>query len=136
MKRREWMRNCIIYMLLAVFLVAASGMGLDEGHQVFFRSSKSGAEVLKPQTFLPDVDLHIFQIEEKTSAIVSVRGLRNRCTDSFSRYNLFFICILAVLLGISRLNQEVFTLHGNRYVQKRRYIICFIQDTDGRKRIS
>lgn len=136
MKRREWMRNCIIYMLLAVFLVAASGMGLDEGHQVFFRSSKSGAEVLKPQTFLPDVDLHIFQIEEKTSAIVSVRGLRNRRTDSFSRYNLFFICILAVLLGISRLNQEVFTLHGNRYVQKRRYIICFIQDTDGRKRIS
>jgi hypothetical protein len=136
MKRREWMRNCIIYMLLAVFLVAASGMGLDEGHQVFFRSSKSGAEVLKPQTFLPDVDLHIFQIEEKTSAIVSVRGLRNSRTDSFSRYNLFFICILAVLLGISRLNQEVFTLHGNRYVQKRRYIICFIQDTDGRKRIS
>ncbi len=136
MKRREWMRNCIIYMLLAVFLVAASGMGLDEGHQVFFHSSKSGAEVLKPQTFLPDVDLHIFQIEEKTSAIVSVRGLRNSRTDSFSRYNLFFICILAVLLGISRLNQEVFTLHGNRYVQKRRYIICFIQDTDGRKRIS
>lgn len=136
MKRREWMRNCIIYMLLAVFLVAASGMGLDEGHQVFFRSSKSGAEVLKPQTFLPDVDLHIFQIEEKTSAIVSVRGLRNSRTDSFSRYGLFFICILAVLLGISRLSQEVFTLHGNRYVQKRRYIICFIQDTDGRKRIS
>lgn len=136
MKRREWMRNCIIYMLLAVFLVAASGMGLDEGHQVFFRSSKSGAEVLKPQTFLPDVDLHIFQIEEKTSAIVSVRGLRNSHTDYFSRYGLFFICILAVLLGISRLNQEVFVLHGNRYVQKRRYIICFIQDTDGRKRIS
>ncbi len=136
MKRREWMRNCIIYMLLAVFLVAASGMGLDEGHQVFFRSSKSGAEVLKPQTFLPDVDLHIFQIEEKTSAIVSVRGLRNSRTDYFSRYGLFFICILAVLLGISRLNQEVFVLHGNRYVQKRRYIICFIQDTDGRKRIS
>lgn len=136
MKRREWMRNCIIYMLLAVFLVAASGMGLDEGHQVFFCSSKSGAEVLKPQTFLPDVDLHILQIEEKTSAIVSVRGLRNSRTDYFSRYGLFFICILAVLLGISRLNQEVFVLHGNRYVQKRRYIICFIQDTDGRKRIS
>lgn len=136
MKRREWMRNCIVYMLLAVFLVTGSGMGLDEGHQVFFRSAESGTEVLKPQTFLPDGDLHIFQIEEKTSAIVSVRGLRNSRTDYVSRYGLFFICILAVLLGISRLNQEVFVLHDTRYVQKRRYIICFIQDTDGRKRIS
>lgn len=136
MKRRERIKNCIIYMLLAVFLVTGSGMGLDEQHQVLLQGAKSQAEVLKPQTFLPDIDLHTFQIEEKTSAIVSVRGLRNSRTHYFSRYGLFFICILAVLLGISRLNQEVFVLHGNRYVQKRQYIIRFIQDTDGRKRIS
>lgn len=136
MRRKEWMRNFIIYILLAAFLITGSGMGLDEEHQIFSPASKSQAEVLKPQSFLSNIDLHTFQIEEKTSAIISVRGLRNNRTDYSSRYGLFFICILAVLLGISRLNQGVYVLHGNRYVQKRRYIICFMQDTDGLKRFS
>lgn len=118
-----------------MFLITGIGMGLDTEHQFFSSVINEKENILKSQSILPDTDLHVFQIEEKNQNVVSIRNIRNNRTGSTARYGLFFFGILAVLLAIFQSNQESLVLHRDRYAYKQRYIIVFMHDMDGRKRI-
>lgn len=133
MRRNEAIRNYIIYMLLIVFLIVGSGMGLDGRYQVFVSGTDNQGEVLEPLSFYSNIDLHTFQTEKKVTVTADAKGLRNNSDNQILR-GLFFFCILAILLGLFQLNQKKFILHSSRYIKKKRYIIRFMQDIDGRKR--
>ena len=115
-------KDLIIYVLLAVLLIAGSGIGLDAGQQVH-RNCDQTEEVLMSQSLISCSDLHTLEIRENTSVVLGFRSL-------------FFLYILAVLSGVFRLIQKTFTFYSRLYVRKRFHIITFMQDADGRKKFS
>lgn len=135
MKIRMRIRNFILYLLVFGFVVTGSGMGLESGQQVLSLKS-SGDSSIKAQSLTAGDDLRDFEIREDTSTIFQIKGLRgSRLQDSGGK-GLFFLCVLAALSGVSRFAKETLLLHSKRYVFREEYIIAFIQDMDGRKRIS
>lgn len=128
-------KDLIIYVLLAVLLIAGSGIGLDAGQQVH-RNCDQTEEVLMSQSLISCSDLHTLEIRENTSVVLGFRSLRSSRGDSFCRCGLFFLYILAVLSGVFRLIQKTFTFYSRLYVRKRFHIITFMQDADGRKKFS
>lgn len=135
MKRRVKVRNLIIYIMLMVLVIAGSSMGLDEKKQVFSSSDCKSMTAITSQSLIATDDLHNFEIRESGYSNL-LRGVRNNRFNFFDRYSLFFLCILAVLSGITILSSGAFVLNSKRYVRKRHYIITFMQDIDGRKRVS
>lgn len=136
MKRSSGLQNFIIYLLLTVFLITGSGMGLDEGCQVFSLCGRNRGSTLTSQTFTTSGDLHTFEVRESSAVVFSIRGFKSNRSESFGRSGLFFLCVLAVLSGIFRLVQEIFVFYDRLYVHDRFHMITFMHDTDGRKRIS
>lgn len=129
------MNDLMIYVLLAVLLVAGSGMGLDAGQKVHGKCDQT-EEVLISQSLISCSDLHILEIKENTSATIGLRSLRSSRGDSFCRCGLFFLYILAALSGVFRLVQRTYTFYSRLYIRKRFHIITFMQDADGRKKFS
>lgn len=136
MKRQMWMKNLIIYILLVALVVAGSSMGLDGKQQVLSLHNRKSAVTLTAQSLIANDNLHTFEIRESSSNIFNLRSLRKNYSDFSNRYGLFFLCVLAVLSGVSQLSSEAYVLHSKRYVRDRQYNITFMQDIDGRKRIS
>lgn len=127
-------KDLMIYMLLAVLLIAGSGMGLDAGRRVPLNRDQTKEAILTLQSLISCSDLHTLEIKDNTSVILGLRSLRGSRGDSFCRCGLFFLYILAALSGIFRLVQKTYTFYSRLYIRKRFHIIIFMQDTDGRKK--
>lgn len=136
MKEKMRIRNFMIYVLLVVFLITGSGMGLDAKQQVFSLCNHEVTSTIASQSLTSYNDLHTFEIRESSSAVFSLRGFQNNHTKSFCRCGLFFFCVLTVLSAVFRLVQETFALYSRLYIHERFYMITFMQDTDGRKKFS
>ncbi|MGN0154276.1 MAG: hypothetical protein ACI4A3_07480 [Lachnospiraceae bacterium] len=132
--RQTGIYSCLIYLLLAVFLITGSGMGLGEGLQVF--SSCNQESRITPQTFTTSNNLHIFEVREQNTAAITSRSMKGNRTESFYRNVFFFLCALALLSGIFRIVHSIFVFYGRLYIGDRYYMIAFMHDTDGRKRIA
>ena len=136
MSRRLAIRKIVIYFLLAAFIVNGSGVGLDVTHQVLSSCHHKEDKTFQAQSLVSTDDFSEFEIVEKSASISSITNSRYRRTGFSYKCNLFFLCTLAFLSGVFLFNRELFTLHNSRYVQKKLYHITFMQDMDGRKRIS
>lgn len=135
MKTKMRISNFIIYLLVFGFVVTGAGMGLDAGKQAFSRQS-SGNSAITAQSLTAGDDLRDFEIREDTSILFQFKGLRGNRLQDGRGYGLLFLCVLTALSGLSRFTREALLLHSKRYVFREEYIIAFIQDMDGRKRIS
>lgn len=136
MSRRLTIRNIIVYFLLAALIISGSSIGLDVTHQVLSSCHHKEEQTYRPQSLVSTDDFSEFEIVEKSTSISSITNKGYRRTGFSYKCNLFFLCMLAFLSEMFLFNRELFTLHNSRYIQRKQYHITFMQDMDGRKRIS
>lgn len=136
MKMRSEKRNLIIYILALFLVVAGSGLGLVEKQQVFYSCPQDEAALVTMHSLLQDDNISVGQIVERNSIISNYSELRYGRSDFSYRRDVFFLCTLAFLPELFRLGWEEYTLHSDRYILENQYNILFMQDMDGRKRIS
>lgn len=136
MKKDEKRNNFIIYLLLVVFFITGAGYGLGEECQVF--SSYSNTE--KSRFFVPTItttaEIHTFQVRERSSVTMRYNNLKGNQAEYNLRGSLQLLCILAILSMFFLIIQKKYVFYARLYVQERFCIIAFIQNADGRKRIS
>ena len=136
MKKNERYHNFIIGMLLVVFIITGAGYGLGEECQVFSSSyMEKNSEISVPSLTISN-GLHTFQISERNSVVLRYSGLQSNRSEESLRGDFVFLCVLAALSVFFRLIQELFTQFRRLYVHDRFYAITFMQDMDGRKRVS
>lgn len=136
MKRNMKYNNCITYILLVVFLITGAGFGLGEECQVFLACGNVGESEITTLTFRASNEIHTFQVRERNSVTLRYDSVKNNYSETSSKGGFIFLCVLALLLVYFRLVQEAFVYYGRLYVRDRFYIIAFMQDIDGRKRIA
>lgn len=134
MRRLEQYKNFIIYLFLAILLIAGAGYGLDEERQVFSAFKDSQESRIFVPTISANSDIHTFQVRERTSVSLRHNYVRSNYLEASLKGNLAFLCVLAILLVLFRLIQEIFVHFRRLYVRERFMTIFFIQDQDGRKR--
>lgn len=132
--RMERMRKFIIYFLLAVLVIGGSGTGLDITKQALPSCHNKQDKKITSQSLISTDQLAEFEIIERYSAASGF--INSKCGRSrFSyRYNLYFLCVLVMILEILQFSKVSFVLYGTRYVPNRHYNITFMQDMDGRKK--
>ena len=136
MKCYEKRNNFIVYLLLVVFLITGAGFGLGEECQVFSSYHDVPSSVITVPTFTASNELHTFQVKERNSVTFRYNSLRNNRSEATLRGSLLFVCVLTILSVLFQLLQEIFVYFERLYVRDRYYIITFMHNTDGRKRIS
>lgn len=136
MRKKTILRNFIIYFLLAVLMISGSGDGLDVTQQVLSACHHEDNKKITSQSLIPTDDFSEFEIVESSSSMFSTTNLRYSRSGFSYRCNLFFLCTLAFLSGIFLFDRKSFIHHDTRHVYKNHYHITFMQDMDGRKRIS
>lgn len=136
MRCKENRNNFIIYLLLVVFLITGAGYGLGEEGQVFSSYSKTGESRFSVPTITTTSEIHTFQVKERSSVTMRYNNLKGNHSEFNLRGGLQFLCILTILSIFFRLIQERYVYYARLYVRKRFLVITFIQNADGRKRIS
>ena len=136
MKRVEMRNNFIIYLLLVVFLITGAGFGLGDNGRVFSLCQESNESRITIPVFTASDEIHVFQVRERSTAVLRYVGLKNGRSDVSLKNNIVFLCVLAILSVYFRLIQERFVYYGRLYVRERFYVIAYIQAIDGRKRMA
>ena len=136
MEKREQRKNFIMYLFLVILLFTGVGYGFSEECQVFSLCLEEAGSSISAPAISANKDLHTFQVRERNSVTLRHNNLRNNRSQTFSRGKFAILCILAILSIFFRLIQEVFVHFRRLYVHDRFYMISFMQDMDGRKRIS
>ena len=134
MKRWLWLRQYVIYLLLAVMLVTASGLGLDEKRQVFRSYSHQTESTLSKQMFTVSNDLHTFELREDTSKLSTIRSMKEKDSNNIERSSLLLLLFSVIFAGIYRLLHQFCMWCAGDAVEERMHVIRFIHDMDGRKR--
>lgn len=136
MKKQERYQNFIIYLFLVVLMITGAGYGLGEECQVFSSFyEKQGSSISTPRISANN-NIHTFQVRERNSVSLRYNRSRDNRSEASLRGSFVFLCVLAILSVFFRLIQGVFIHFRRLYVHERYIVINFMQDMDGRKRIS
>ena len=130
------LRQSIIYLLLLVFMVTASGLGLDEKRQVFLSCNRQCESTLSKQIFTVSNDLHTLELRDNTVSLSTIRGMKNRSSGTSERNSLLLLLILVVFAGIYRLLHPFCMKHARCAIDYQMQSIRYIHNIDGRKRVS
>lgn len=128
--------NFIIYLFLVALLITGAGYGLGDECQVFSSFYGEQESSISTPTIFANDDIHIFQVRERNSVSLRYDRSGNNRFETGLKGNLVFLCVLAILSVFFRLIQEIFIRFKRLYVHDWFRIIIFMQNTDGRKRIS
>ena len=134
MKRWLRCREYIIYLLLAVMIVTAGGLGLDEKRQVFFAYHHSAESTLSRQMFTVSNDLHTLELRDNTSNLSTIRSMKENRSNTVESSGLLLLLIGVIFAGIYRLLHQFCMWCAGCAIEERMQVIRFIHDTDGRKR--
>ena len=134
MKRWLWLRQYVIYLLLAVMIVTASGLGLDEKRQVFLAYNQQTESTLSKQMFTVSNDLHTFELRDDTSNLPTIRSMREKRSSNIERSGLLLLLFSVIFAGIYRLLHQFCMQCAGCAIEDRMHVIRFIHDMDGRKR--
>lgn len=130
--------NFIIYIFLLVTMVSIAGAGLEGPHLVNAHLEKSDVmQCFVDSELLPEDNVTNIKVMEPGSILISNWQIRAVRSVFSYRAALYFLCALAFLSGLFLFPiRERFILYSNRYVSKIGYQVDYIEDQDGRKRIS
>lgn len=134
MKRWLWLRQYVIYLLLAVMIVTASGLGLDEKRQVFLAYNHQTESTLSKQMFTVSNDLHTLELRDDTSNLSTIRSMREKSSSNIERSGLLLLLFSVIFAGIYRLLHQFCMQCSGCVIERRMHVIRFIHDMDGRKR--
>lgn len=128
-------RNFIIYLLLAVLLVAGEGAGLTDKGQQAFQTSHTVDNSIKEYSLVDGKDLSTFQIIKGYQLQLKANSARSIRYSGNVKSGLFVLQAFNVPEDISNLNWESYILQGEQYVVHKPYQIVYMKNQDGRKRI-
>ena len=132
------MHNFIIYIFLLVAMVSVAGAGLENSHFANDHLYDTDAmQCFVESELLPEDNVTNIKVVEPGRVLVSTWQMRAVRSNFSYRAALYFLCALAFLSGLFLFSiRERCILYGNRYVSKISYQVDYIEDQDGRKRIS
>lgn len=136
MKDMKCMNNFIMGLLLVAFVLTSLGMGFGEERQVFSSRHEVQDSKITASEITISGDLHTFEVSERTPVTFRSRNIRGDRSEALLRGTLLFLCVLTILSVFLKLIQSILISYGRLYVHERHYMIAFMQDMDGRKRIS
>ncbi|MBQ9234735.1 MAG: hypothetical protein IJ167_11990 [Lachnospiraceae bacterium] len=125
--------NLIIYLFIISIIFMACGMGLDTCMDKSLSTSES---VVMSQTFEVGDSLQNVQLQENNYALKFIREYKNSSRSKvYGKRNVLLIVILIILLGIFRIVQYMRGLCHAKFNRYKAFIIAYIHDMDGRKRL-
>ena len=133
MKDRIRHDNLIIYLFIISIIFMACGMGLDTCMDKSLSTSES---VVMSQTFEVGDSLQNVQLQENNYALKFIREYKNSSRSKFYGRSVLLLIILTILLGIFRIVQYMRGLYHAKFNRYKAFVIGYIHDTDGRKRLS
>ena len=123
----------IIYVFIISVLFMACGMGVDD---YLSGTSDETESIVKCQTFEVSDSLQTIRLQEKSASYMLIQEYKNSGRAKvYGRRSVLLIFILAILLGFSRVIFNVCDLCRAILYRYRAYVIAYIHDMDGRKRL-
>lgn len=136
--RESRTRNYIIFIFLLVSIVSVVGAGLEGAHQL--RLGGDTGDVVRcfvEQSLLSADNVTNVKPVETNSRLLSIWQVRTNRASVSCRGVFYFLCVLVILAELLLYaSKERFILYGNRFLSKADYRIVYIEDKDGRKKIS
>lgn len=129
-------RNFIVTLLLCTLV--AGGFHANPVPAATITSQAQGsALLLDAHTISQPSNVCTEQLSQRRSETVFAGIVRAIRTGFGCRYSLLSsLCKLTLLSVLSALIETLFIFHDIRYLYQENFMILFIQDTDGRKRLS
>lgn len=131
---RQQTRQFIIYLLLAVMIVTAGGLGLDEKRQVFLSYHQGNESTLSKQAFTVSNDLHSFELRDNTSALTTIRGIKESRNTQSEAGRLLLVLLFVIFAGVFRRFHLFCMRCAGSSLLHRMQLVRFIHDMDGKKR--
>lgn len=127
-------KNLIIYIFLIAVVFSIQGMGMDDYALLSEHKEKSS---ISNQVIEISDHLQTVHAEKSNSALELIREYRNnKRTGSYNKRNIFLLVILTFLLGCFHTFLGSHGLYRVKFNRFRAFIIAYIHDIDGRKRLS
>ncbi|MBO6114998.1 MAG: hypothetical protein J6P57_08070 [Lachnospiraceae bacterium] len=127
-------KNIIIYIFILAVFISAQGMGLDDYKELL---SKNEAGSIIYQTVEISNHLQTVHLEENDFLFEFVRCYKNVGRSKvYGQRDFIFLILLVILLGIFIISKFIYGLYKFKFHFQRAYVIAYIHDTDGRKRLS
>ncbi|MCI5805582.1 MAG: hypothetical protein MR029_04525 [Clostridium sp.] len=131
---RQQSRQFIIYLLLAVLIVTAGGLGLDEKRQVFLSYHQGNESTLSKQAFTISNDLHSLELRDNTSAFTTIRGIKESKNTQSEAGRLLLVLLFVIFAGVFRCICRFCMQCAGSLLLHRMQLVRFIHDMDGKKR--
>lgn len=131
---RQQSRQFIIYLLLSVLIVTAGGLGLDEKRQVFLSYHQEYESTLSKQTFTISNDLHSLELRDNTSALTTIRGIKESRNTQSEAGRLLLVLLFVIFAGVFRCIHLFCMQCAGSSLLHRMQLVRFIHDMDGKKR--
>lgn len=131
---RQQSRQFIIYLLLAVLIVTAGGLGLDEKRQVFLSYHQRNESTLSKQAFTISNDLHSLELRDNTSAFATIRGIKESKNTQSETGRLLLVLLFVIFAGGFRCIHRFCMQCAECSLLHRMQLVRFIHDMDGKKR--
>lgn len=146
MQIKKKMRQCIIiWLLLGMVIFIDCGTRLDAGAQVLFclrehidyeLGENYDTDCMMQTEQLIHENAYLLQEQLRCSDSLTVQGKLWRTPNSMRFDYIVGICLLALLLALSGQKNRKIHIYDNQYILQRYYHIIYIQDSDGRKKVS
>lgn len=146
MQIKKKMRQCIIiWLLLGMVIFIDCGTRLDADAQVLFclrehidyePEENYDTDCMIQTEQLIHENAYLLQEQLRCSDSLTVQGKLWRTPNSMRFDYIVGICLLALLLALSGQKNRKIHIYDNQYILQRYYHIIYIQDSDGRKKVS
>ena len=129
-------RNYILSLLLCALIVAGFHANPVPASTITAQTQGTSLYLDSHTLSQPDA-LWTEQISSRRSVTTFSNAVRTTRAGFSYRLNIIFsLCVLTLLSVFSKLIEHLFVFHDIRYVYREKFLILFMQDTDGRKRFS
>lgn len=129
-------RNFILYFSLCMMLAAGLCDKAVSMQNIQPQTTQQTSASLHAPSFSQPVDFWTSQATARRNPSSITNHLRASRAVSAWRMNPFFLFYILTFLSVfSRSNEKIITFRDSRYVYREPFIISFIQNADGRKRL-
>lgn len=136
MRMHNKFRNFILYFSLCMMLAAGLCDKAVSMQSIQPQTTQQTSASLHAPSFSQPVDLWTAQAAARRNPSSITNHLRASRAVSAWRMNPFFLFYILTFLSVfSRSNEKIITFRDSRYVHREPFIISFIQNADGRKRL-
>lgn len=127
-------KNLIIYIFLIAVIFSIQGMGMDD--YTLFSEHEEKSSITSQVIEVSD-HLQTVHAEKNTSVSELIREYKNnKRSGFFNKRNIILLVILTFLLGCFHTFLGSHGLYREKFNRFRAFIIAYIHDIDGRKRLS